>query len=407
MIAIMDENPLPTIDDGKSVLIGNYARLPVMMVRGQGSHLWDSAGRKYLDLFAGFGAGVLGHSHPELVAAVTEQAGRLWHVGNTFYTTPQIEFARHLNETAFPGKAFFCHSGLEANEAAVKLARLRGQSGSPKKWKVVSLNRSFHGRSMAMIAATGNPAVKAGFEPMVPGFTQVDLGDLEGLSSAVDEETAAVIVEPIQGEGGIHPLPIDYAVELRKMCDHRGVTLIFDEVWTGGGRTGKMFGYQHLTDAGGNTVMPDIITLGKAVGGGLPVGVMFARPEVADLLVPGKHGCTLGGNPICMAAARTVFDVIVRDKLVDHAAVLGQYGMARLKSDKTVAGKITAVRGRGLMIGIELKTAPDRLVERGLDQGVAINLTAKNVIRLAPPVNISREDWDLGLDRVIKTIAML
>jgi acetylornithine/N-succinyldiaminopimelate aminotransferase len=407
MIRRMHDQAHPTIDDGKAVLIGNYARLPVMMVRGRGPHLWDSTGKQYLDLFAGFGACVLGHCHPELIAAVTEQAGQLWHVGNTFYTTPQIEFARWLNQTAFPGKAFFCHSGLEANEAAVKLARLRGQTASPKKWKVVSLNKSFHGRSMAMIAATGNPAVKAGFEPMVPGFTQVDLGDLEGLSSAVDEETAAVIVEPIQGEGGVHPLPIDYAVELRKLCDHRGVTLIFDEVWTGGGRTGKMFGYQHLVDVNGNTVTPDIITLGKAVGGGLPVGAMFAKPEVAEVLVPGKHGSTLGGNPICMAAARTVFDVIVRDKLIDHAAALGQYGMARLKSDKTIANKITAVRGRGVMIGIELKTPPERLVERGLEQGVAINLTAKNVIRLAPPINISRDEWDQGLDRVIKTIGSL
>jgi acetylornithine/N-succinyldiaminopimelate aminotransferase len=403
----MTELTQPSIDDGKAVLIGNYARLPVMMVRGLGSRLWDSSGTEYLDLFAGFGAGVLGHCHPELVAAATDQAGKLWHVGNTFYTTPQIGFAEWINKTAFPGKAFFCHSGLEANEAACKLARLRGQSSSPKKWKVVSLNKSFHGRSMAMIAATGNPAVKAGFEPMVPGFSQVDLGDLEGLSSAVDEETAAVIVEPIQGEGGIHPLPIDYAVELRKLCDARGVTLIFDEVWTGGGRTGKMFGYQHLIDAAGKTVMPDIITLGKAVGGGLPVGVMFAKPEVADLLVPGKHGCTLGGNPICMAVGRTIFDIINRDKLTHHAAMLGESGMARLKQNKTIAPKVAAVRGRGLMIGIELKSPPDRLVERGLENGVVINLTSKNVIRLAPPINISGEDWDTGLDRVVKTIGLL
>jgi acetylornithine/N-succinyldiaminopimelate aminotransferase len=391
------------LEQGKAVLIGNYARLPVVMVRGQGSRVWDSEGHEYLDLFAGFGAGIVGHCHPALVAAVTAQAQQLWHVGNTFYTTPQIELAEWLNKTAFPGRAFFCHSGLEANEAAVKLARLRGQTASPKRWKVVSMNKSFHGRSMAMIAATGNPAVKAGFEPLTPGFSQIDLGDLEGLSAAVDDETAAVLIEPIQGEGGIHPVPTDYAIELRKLCDARGASLIYDEVWTGGGRTGKWFGYQHF----GPQAMPDIVTMGKAVGGGLPVGIMFAKPEIAALLVPGKHGCTLGANPICMAASRAVFETISNEKLTDHAAVLGEHGIARLKNEKKIAGKIAGVRGRGLMLGIELKQPPEKLVEAGLSRGIVINLTSKNVIRLAPPINISKEDWDLGLDRVVEVIGTL
>ena len=319
-IRMSSSNTAQIIERGKRVLIGNYARQPVVMDRGEGCHVWDTDGKRYLDLFAGFGGAVLGHCHPALVKAATEQANRLWHVGNTFYTEPQIDLAERLNRFAFEGKAFFCHGGLDANEAAVKLARLRGAQHTPKKWKVVSLNRSFHGRSLAMIAATGNPAVRAGFEPAVPGFMQVDLGDLEGLVAAVDPETAAVIVEPIQGEGGIHPLPTDYAVELRKLCDAHDVTLIFDEVWTGCGRTGRWFGHQHFTNAFGKVVQPDIMTLGKAVGGGLPVGVMFARPAVADLLVPGKHGSTLGANPICMAVSRTLFDVIEREKLLDNAA---------------------------------------------------------------------------------------
>jgi predicted acetylornithine/succinylornithine family transaminase len=389
------------LERANGVLIGNYARLPVVMVRGQGSTLWDSEGKKYLDLFAGFGAGILGHCHPALIAAAAEQAAQLWHVGNTFHTLPQIELGEHLNRTAFPGRAFFCHSGQEANEAAVKLARLHGQAMSPKRWKIVSMNRSFHGRSLAMIAATGNPAVKAGFEPTVPGFTQIDLGDLEGLSAAVDSETAAVILEPIQGEGGVHPATAEYVVELRKICDQRQVTFIFDEVWTGCGRTGKWFAHQHLP------VQPDILTLGKAIGGGLPVGVMWAKPSLAAELVPGKHGCTLGGNPICMNVAKTVFDVIERDKLTDNAAVLGEYGMARLKNEKKIAAKISAVRGRGLMIGVELKQPPQKLVEAGLSKGIVINLTAKNVIRLAPPINITRPDWDQGLDRLIETIVAL
>ena len=395
------------LERGKRVLIGNYARQPVVMERGEGSYVWDADGRRYLDLFAGFGGAVLGHCHPALVKAATEQAGRLWHVGNTFYTQPQIELAERLNRVAFEGRAFFCHGGMDANEAAVKLARLRGGQHSPKKWKVVSLNRSFHGRSLAMIAATGNPAVKAGFEPAVPGFTQVELGDLEGLVAAVDPETAAVIVEPIQGEGGIHPLPTEYAIELRKLCDAHQVTLIFDEVWTGCGRTGRWFGHQHFTDAFGKVVPPDIMTLGKAVGGGLPVGVMFARPAIADLLVPGKHGSTLGGNAIAMAVSRTLFDVIEREELVNHAATLGEYGVARLKNEAGIRDKVAAVRGRGLFLGIELKNPPERLVDKGLEKGVIINLTSQKVVRVAPPINIDRRQWDEGLDALVSVIASL
>jgi acetylornithine/N-succinyldiaminopimelate aminotransferase len=398
----MSEQTDSIVDHGKSVLIGNYARLPVAMVRGHGSRLWDADGREYLDLFAGFGAAILGHCHPALVAAAKAQAEQLWHVGNQFYTTPQIAFADALSRTAFPGRAFFCHSGLEANEAAVKLARLRG---GPKRWKTVSLHRSFHGRSMAMIAATGNPSVKAGFEPLTPGFAQVEPGDLDAIAAAVDDETAAILVEPIQGEGGMHPLSTEYASGLRQLCDERGVTLIFDEVWTAGGRTGRMFGHQHFVGADGKVIEPDIMTLGKAIGGGLPVGAMWARPAVADLLTPGKHGCTLGGNPICMAVAAAVFDTIEREQLTDHAAALGEHAVARLRNDRRITAKVAGVRGRGLMLGIELKDPPDRLVERGLALGVNVNLTAKTVIRLAPPLNITAADWDVGLDRVVRLIA--
>lgn len=390
---------------GAKALIQNYARIPVVMDRGQGSYLWDTDGKRYIDLFAGFGAGIIGHAHPAVVQAVNEQAQKLWHVGNTFYTEPQIEFAERLNKFAFAGQAFFCHGGLDANEAAVKLARLRGSTLSPKKWKVVSFHKSFHGRSLAMIAATGNPAVKVGFEPAVPGFSHVDLGDLEGLTATVDDEVAAIIVEPIQGEGGIHPVPPEFAVELRKLCDAKQITLIYDEVWTGCGRTGRWFGYQYLTDASGKVVEPDIMTLGKAVGGGLPVGVMFAKPELAKLLVPGKHGSTLGGNPICMAAARTIFDVIEREKLLENANVLGALTVDRLKNEPRISKKIADVRGKGLMLGIELKEPPEKVVEKGLAHGIILNLTAQKVIRLAPPINISRQDLNEGLDLLVATLA--
>ena len=291
------------VEQANQVLIQNYARLPIVMHRGEGGWLWDAAGKRYLDLFAGFGGAILGHAHPALVAAVREQAGLLWHVGNTFYTQPQVELAERLNRFAFKGQAFFAHSGADANEAAVKLARLRGMGDGGKRWKTISLIKSFHGRTLAMIAATGNPKVREGFGPPVPGFTVVDALDFDALAAAADDETACVIMEPIQGEGGVNLYPEGHVARIRKLCDERGMTLIFDEVWTGCGRTGKWFAHQFVTDASGKVVEPDIMTLGKAVGGGLPVGVMYAKPELARLMVPGKHGSTLGGNPICMAAS--------------------------------------------------------------------------------------------------------
>lgn len=390
---------------GHDVLIQNYGRFPISMARGQGSRLWDADGREYLDLFAGFGGAILGHCHADLIAAATAQAGRLWHVGNTFYTEPQIEFADRLDRHAFAGKAFFCHSGLEANEAAIKLARLRGQQRDGKRWKMIALHKSFHGRSLATIAATGNAAVKSGFGPIVPGFSHVELGDFDALTAAIDPETAGIIVEPIQGEGGIHPLPLEYARNLRELCDDTGLTLIFDEVWTGCGRTGKWFGHQHLADAAGKVIEPDIMTLAKAVGGGLPVGVMFAKPEIAALLVPGKHGCTLGGNPICMAVARTIMDVIERDGLLARATGLGERAIARLRADRRLQPHVAEVRGTGLLLGIELKAPPVKIVERALDRGLVINLTSQTVIRLAPALTITDAQWNDGLNRLIDLIA--
>jgi acetylornithine/N-succinyldiaminopimelate aminotransferase len=231
----------------------------------------------------------------------------------------------------------------------------------------------------------------------------VDGGDIDALRKAADEETAGILMEPIQGEGGINVYPAQYPAQVRQLCDDRGITMIADEVWTGCGRTGRWFAHQHFQRDGGGTVEPDIMTLGKAVGGGLPVGVMYARSELAALLVPSTHGCTLGGNPICMAVARTIFDVIERDRLVEHAAALGARAVERLKT----GGKIAEVRGRGAMLGIELAAAPEKFVEKLLAKGVCVNVTAQKVIRLAPPINIDLKDWDMGLDLVAQTIAAL
>ena len=401
----MSEQTQAWLERGRKSLIGNSARSGLVMERGEGAIVYDTDSNRYIDLFAGFGGAILGHCHPDLVRAATEQAQQLWHVGNTFYNPRQIELAERLNRHAFPGQAFFCHSGAEANEAAVKLARLRGQARTPGRWKMLSLNKSFHGRTLAMIAATGNPAVRSGFGPQVPGFTQVEPGDFDALSAAVDDETAGVIMEPIQGEGGVNFYPPGFARRVRELCDQRELTLIFDEVWTGCGRTGRWFGHQHFEATEGKPVTPDIMTLGKAVGGGLPVGIMYAGPEIAAMLTPGKHGSTLGGNAICMAVSRTIFDVIERDDLVTHAAVLGEHAVARLKNEKRIVDKIAGIRGKGLFIGIELKQPPEKLAEKALAKGIIVNLTAKTVIRVAPPINIDRQLWDQGLDVLVNVLA--
>jgi len=387
------------LDRADTTLMKNYGRAPVVMVRGEGSHVWDAEGKQYLDLFAGFGGCVLGHCHPALVEAATKQAQQLWHVGNALYTTPQIEFAEKLKAHAFDGRAFFCHSGLEANEAAVKLARLRGLANGGKRWKTVSLIRSFHGRSLAMIAATGNPAVKEGFGPPVPGFTNVDPYDLKAVDAAIDDETCCIIMEPIQGEGGINVFAPGHVKAIRGLCDRHGLSLILDEVWTGCGRTGKWFAHQI------DGVLPDMMTLGKAVGGGLPVGVMWARPDVAAQLTPGKHGCTLGGNPICMAVSRTIFDVIEKESLVDYAGKLGGAAMTKLRA--AASPKVADVRGHGLFIGVELRDEPTDFTNKALAKGLIVNLTAKKVIRLAPPINIPEGLWNEGVDRVLDLIAAL
>ena len=385
----------PMAHDPSQLLIGNYARRDLTMDRGEGVYLWDTDGKRYLDLFAGFGGGVLGHCHPDLVRAATEQAGKLWHVGNTFHTEPQNKVAAHLKEKAFDGRAFYCHGGMDANEAAVKLARRRGSEKG--RYKTVCFNMSFHGRSLAMIAAGSTEAHRAGFGPDVPGFVRATGGDIDDLAKHVDDETCAIMFEPLRGEGGMVGYPDDFPAKVRQLCDDKGLSLIFDEVWTGGGRTGQWFGHQWFQ--GG--VKPDLMTLGKAVGGGLPVGILWAEPEHANHLVPGTHGSTLGGNPICMAVCDAVFTVIERDGLLAHARDLGEHAKAKLKDALPDAD----VRGNGLFLGIELPSEPSGdLVGLGLERGVSINLPQKKVVRLAPPMTITKQQWDEGLDLTISAI---
>ncbi len=380
----------------QAALTLNYGKLPAVLVRGEGSWLWDADGKEYIDLFAGFGGTILGHAHPALVGAVTEQAQKLWATGNQFYSQPQIRLAEQLQKTAFEGRAFFCHSGAEANEAAIKLTRLTAGEG---RYKIITMLKGFHGRTLGALAATPTPEYQKGFYPMLPGFTYVPYNDLAAIEAAIDKETCGILVEPIQGEGGINMPGDGYLKGVREICDKHGLTLTFDEVWTGCGRTGKYFGHQH---AG---VVPDIMTLGKALGGGVPAGCMFASPAKAAFLKPGTHGCTLGGNPICAAVAAAVMETMEKENLPARAAALGQMATERLRAFKNATTHIKEVRGRGLMLGIELNI-PDAapIVQQALLRGLIINATQKNVIRLAPALTIPEATLRAGLDLLEQTL---
>ncbi len=387
-------------------VIANHVRYPIAIETGAGCRLTDAEGRSYLDLFAGFGAGILGHCHPELVAAGTKQMDKLWHVGNLFHTDPQSLLAEQIAHKGFGGKSFFCHSGADANEAAIKLARLYGKrnpgeaTGEWGRYKIISANKSFHGRSFATMGATGAAAVRSGFEPLPPGFANVEYNRVDAIREALDAQTVAIIVEPIQGEGGVNVPDDGYLSALRKLCDERDMLLIFDEVWVGCGRTGRWFGHQHWSAS------PDVMTLGKAIGCGLAVGVMCAGEKLSPLfdakqMGATKHATTLGGNCVSMAVAARLFEVLEREGLVERARQLGERIKARLRAFGEESGRIREVRGRGLFLGIELAgdeaDLGSRVVGRCLEERVMINATQGNVLRLAPPLVISDEELDEGL----------
>jgi predicted acetylornithine/succinylornithine family transaminase len=401
------------IDRHERAVSPNYARQPIAMVRGEGAHLFDADGGQYLDLFAGFGAGLLGHCHPELVQAVTDQAQRLWHVGNLLYTEPQVRLAEQIARHGFGGQSFFCHSGADANEAALKLARLYGhEKPGPDgpRYKVISAASSFHGRSFETMAATGQSKVGEGFDPLPRGHVHVPFNDARAIEQAIDPETVAVLLEPIQGEGGVVVPDHDYLQQVRAICDTHDLLLICDEVWTGGGRTGQWFAHQHFG------ITPDAMTLAKGVGGGLPVGVMCAKPELTHLVDAKAHGVkhatTLGGNCVSMAAAAKLFEVIERDGLVQKAADLGQRAKQRLQRMVESHDAITEVRGDGLFLGLVVDPDADQawfdggraIFTEALKQGLLINATQGTVLRLAPPLTIAADELDDGLDRLERVI---
>jgi len=368
-------------------LVPNYGERLRAMVRGEGSRIWDADGREYLDFFAGFGgAGVAGHCHPAIVAAVKEAAETLMCHGNFFTSEPQVELARRITEHAFGGKVFYGHSGGEANEAALKLVRLAAGEG---KYKIISFHGCFHGRTMGALSLTPGK-YQEGFEPMLPGNVQVDYGDVDAVRAAVDDETAGVFVEPIQGEGGVNIPTVEFMQQLRSLCDEKRLLLVSDEVWTSPARTGQWFAYQHYG------IEPDVMTLAKAVGGGAPVGVCVAAPKWADVLGPGKHGCTMGGNPLCAAAGNAAMKLIEDEDLVARAVAKGEQ-ITRAIHDAKI-GCVKGVRGKGLMIGIEIDRPAREMFLAALDAGMFICYAQTDVLRLAPPLTIGDDVIARGIE---------
>ncbi len=370
-------------------VVPNYTRLPVVLVRGEGSYVWDADGKRYLDLFPGWGVNGLGHCHPRVVAAVREQVGKLIHVANNFYMEPQGILAQAISERSFGGQCFFCNSGAEANEGAIKLARIHTE---PQRYKVITTYNSFHGRTLTTVAATGQAKYHKGFYPLPPGFVHVPYNDVEVLAKVCDDETCAVMVEPIQGEGGVNVPDDDYLPRLRELCDERGVLLILDEVQTGVGRTGKWFGHQHWG------VEPDIMTLAKALGGGLAIGAFEARPEVARSLRPGSHASTFGGNPVACAGGIAAFEAIEQEGLLENAQRIERQVKDRIRALMKKTEIVREVRGMGCMLGIELTRPGASIVEQCLERGLLINCTHERVLRLLPSMAATEAEIDEGLN---------
>ena len=366
----------------KKYVVPNYNRYPVCLTHGEGSYVWDSEGNRYLDLFPGWGCNLLGHCPAPVVKAVQEQVATLIHVPNTWYIEAQGQWAKALSERSFGGQAFFCNSGTEANEAAIKLARLH----TPKqRYKIITFTGGFHGRTLGSTAATAQPKYHEGLGPLMAGFVYSPYGDLEAVKKLVDAETAAIMVEPVQGEGGINITPREFLAGLRELCDEHGLLLIFDEVQSGFGRTGEWFAYQHFD------VVPDVMTLAKALCGGIAGGAMLAKPEIAPSLRPGMHAATFGGNPIAARAGIAAIEMIEDENLLENAVQVSEVFRERLEALRGECEAIEDIRILGMMIGIELAREGAPVVKACMDRKLLVNCTQGTVIRLLPALNLSQQ----------------
>lgn len=368
----------------KDFIMPTYNKLPLVFTKGKGSFLWDAQGKKYLDFFPGWGVGNLGHCHPKVMQAVRDQISKLIFIPNNYYHLPQAKLAKELIYWSFPGKVFFCNSGAEANEAAIKLARKFGQGRN----EIITFENAFHGRTLATLAATGQKKYQDGFEPMPAGFKNIKLNDLAVLKKAVNANSVAVMLELVQGEGGVNLTDKDFVLALRKICDEHNLLLIIDEVQTGIGRTGKLFAYQHYG------ITPDIITLAKALGGGLPIGAIIAKKDIADSLTPGMHASTFGGGPVICRAALAVLKAVQEEKILSNVNKMSAYLFEKLSALKDKYPMIKDLRGIGLMVGIELDREGKAIVQQCMDAGLLINCTHGCVLRLMPALNVGKKQID-------------
>jgi predicted acetylornithine/succinylornithine family transaminase len=382
-------------EDSDNYLMHTYNRFPLAIRKGRGMKVWSTDGKEYLDFVGGVAVNCLGHCHPKVVVAIQKQAQRLIHISNYFHIEAQTKLAKILVKNSFADKAFFCNSGAEANEAAIKLARryfrqLIGQN----RFEIITALNSFHGRTLATLSATGQEKFKVGFEPLVPGFKHVEFNNIEAIENAVTKDTCAVMLEPIQGESGVKIPDPDYLTSVRKLCDRHGILLILDEVQTGIGRTGKLFAYEHYG------ITPDIMTLAKGLGGGVPIGAMLSTDKVAAAFEPGTHGSTFGGNPLACSAAVTTLEVLLEDDFIlDQCRRMGKYFNKKLgELQKEFPSIVAEVRGMGLLVGMELTRDGAPLVSACMERGFLINCTAGNILRFMPPLIITEKEIDLLIE---------
>ncbi len=383
-------------DESTRYLMNTYNRFPTVLRKGRGMKVWGVDGKEYLDFVGGVAVNCLGHCHPKVVIAIQKQAQRLLHVSNYYHIEPQIKLAKLLVQNSFADKVFFCNSGAEANEAAIKLARryYKEEVARQNKFEIITSVNSFHGRTLATLSASGQEKFKSGFEPLLPGFKHVEFNNIDALEEAITKDTCAIMLEPIQGEGGVKMPDTYYLSDVREICDRHGILLILDEVQTGMGRTGKLFAYEHYG------IVPDIMTIAKGLGGGVPIGAMLATDKIASAFQPATHGSTFGGNPlVCYVAVATIDVLLEDDFILDQCRRMGDYFKKRLEELKKEFSSIIAdIRGKGLLIGLELTRDGEPVVKACFERNILINCTAGNILRFMPPLIITEKEIDHLID---------
>lgn len=382
------------LESSKKYIMNTYNRFPVVFIKGRGVKVFDSDNREYLDFVAGIAVCNLGHCHPKVTVAFQKQAQRLVHVSNLYHNEPQIKLAKMLVENSFADKAFFCNSGAEANEAAIKLVRKYAKEKlNGNRYEIITMEKSFHGRTMATITATGQEKVQKGFEPLLPGFKYAPFNNIDAVKKAINKKTAAIMLEPIQGEGGVNIPDNDYLKKLRRLCNDEGILLVFDEVQTGMGRTGKLFAYEHYN------IEPDIMTIAKALGNGVAIGAMLAKDSIAEAFTPGSHATTFGGNPLACSAAVAALETIIEDGILfENCVRMGDYLTKGLKELKKEHSFIKDIRSKGLLVGMELTIDGKDIVMECLKDGLLINCTMDKILRFLPPLIVTKEEIDSMLE---------